>query len=174
MGCHEKSVFIGELQCLSHHFSIFDRSAVVGDTNASCILESFKVAETVSAHAVGDTAYGIYLDSCSLCLVDDISDSFGIIAGGLGIRHSQHSCYSACQCRSTACEYILLVLQSRVTEMNVHIKERRHEYKTCTVYHSICGICNPSGYFCDLSFADKDVCDLVCIGINCTDVSDKY
>ena len=123
MRSHKEAVILGHFQSLSHHLRILNGASVIGDTYAACRLESFVVAETVAAHAVCDAAHGIYLNACSLRLVNDIADSLGTVAGRLCIGHCKDSRNAACQCSRTAREDILLVGLSGVAEVNVHIEQ---------------------------------------------------
>ena len=121
--------------CLRHHIRRFNGSAVVAHRNTACRLKFVIVAQLLALHTLCDTADRINLRLCFLCLVENIFYRFLVVNGRFRVRHTRKRRNTACDSRLTACNNILFICLSGISQMNVHIAYTRYYRKPVAIYH---------------------------------------
>ena len=116
-----QSGIVSLYHCLRHHIRRFNGSAVVAHRNTACRLKFVIVAQFLALHTLCDTADRINLRLCFLCLVENIFYRFLVVNGRFRVRHTRKRRNTACDSRLTACNNILFICLSGISQMNVHV-----------------------------------------------------
>ena len=125
------------LRCLDHRAAAQSRArqidAVIGQTGRSGREQRVKIGHFLALQALRDRAGLQNLNRAVLCLVCDIMDDLGRVAGRNGVRHADHRRVAACRSRSRAGQYILLLRLAGVAEMDMTVHKAGRNGQSCRI-----------------------------------------
>ena len=154
---HRDAQFCCLDQCLAHSLSAFHRSAVIGNGADACLFQSGIIAHFFAFQSLGNASHRVYLYAGMGCLFADIPNGIHAVDRRCGIGHTRYAGNAAGKCRSCAGEDVLFMGLTRITEVNVHIKQARQCRQTGTVDRQPCRIRQVPAKLCDHTVLNQHI-----------------
>ena len=130
--CKQSGIFCG-YHAVSKHCLTFNRTTVIRNCNCSRRFQHFIIAKLFAFKSGSDTSHRINVHSGIFRFINNIVYRLRTVNNRLCIRHTSHSCKTSGKSSITACYNILFISQSRISEVNMHIKKRRHCCQTAAI-----------------------------------------
>ena len=108
--------------CKTHNVRVFNRLSVVAERNHADGLHFTYFRKTFALLTLGNSAYRVNFTQIHfVCAMFYISCQNSVIANGVCIGHTANLRYAACDSSLRAAFYIFFTLETRLSQMNVHI-----------------------------------------------------
>ena len=132
------SVAAGQNQSITHQIGIVNVVAVIRQRNGTRIFQALKISQFLSAKLLRNRTHRIDIDTAgpgrSLFYIGNL---FRIIQYRGCICHTGQTGHTAAGSRHSACKDILLVSQTGIAQMNVHIHQPRRNDQPLGIDHLV-------------------------------------